>query len=219
MTYFHRDTVTQCYYLCCDSCFCAHMEFSRIWPHLCVSAELDRFLSFVSAFTFLSYFLRGQFVTYLMSDSIGDHKLLLLYDHRLAPWSLSFTQQQIPPPNPQFSRSPLRLFAQAVALKTTHSVWMFFSQARAAGYMFAFPSLSKAIFTSGTEQKESTLYESMQIRVGSSTLKPSAPLVCERRRELSWTKIYLFLQKGSFIQVYLLWSLLHFGTILHLQSR
>lgn len=109
--------------------------------------------------------------------------------------------------NPQFSRSPLRLFAQAVAPKTAHSVWMFFSQARAAGYMFAFPSLSKAIFTSGPKQKESMSYESMQIRVGSSTLKPSAPLVCAGRRGLSWTKMYLFLHEGSFIQVCLLWSL------------
>lgn len=48
---------------------------------------------------------------------------------------------------------------------------MFFSQAGAAGYMFAFARLSKATFTSGPEQKGSALYESMQIRVGRATLK------------------------------------------------
>lgn len=69
-------------------------------------------------------------------------------------------------PPSRFSRSPLRLFAQAVALKTALSFWMFFSQAGAAGSMFAFPSLSKATFTSGPEQKGSALSGSMQIRVG-----------------------------------------------------
>lgn len=69
-------------------------------------------------------------------------------------------------PPSRFSRSPLRLFAQAVALKTALSFWMFFSQAGAAGCVFAFPALSKATFTSGPEQKGSALSESMQIRVG-----------------------------------------------------
>lgn len=64
--------------------------------------------------------------------------------------------------SPLLSWSPLRLFAQAVAQKTAHSVWMFFSQARAAVYMFAFPPLSKATFTSGPKEKGSTVYESMQ---------------------------------------------------------
>lgn len=84
----------------------------------------------------------------------------------------------------QFSRSPLRLFAQAVALKTALSFWMFFSQAGAAGYMFAFAQLSKATFTSGPEQKGSALYESMQIRVGRTTLKVPVRYV-QARDELS----------------------------------
>lgn len=102
------------------------------------------------------------------------------------------------PAAPPLSWSPLRLFAQAVALKTAHSVWMFFSQARAAGYMFAFPPLSKATFTSGPEEKESTVYESMQAMVGSATLKLSARLVCAGRRGLSWCfYLFTFFVKGS----------------------
>lgn len=89
------------------------------------------------------------------------------------------------PAAPPLSWSPLRLFAQAVALKTAHSVWMFFSQARAAGYMFAFPLLSKATFTSGPEETENTVFESMQAMVCSATLKLSARLVCAGRRGLS----------------------------------
>lgn len=77
-------------------------------------------------------------------------------------------------PPSRFSRSPLRLFAQAVALKTALSFWMFFSQAGAAGYMFAFPGLSKATFTSGPRQRGSTLSESMQIRVGCTALRGPA---------------------------------------------
>lgn len=94
------------------------------------------------------------------------------------------------PSSPPTLMNPLRLFAQAVALKTAHSVWMFFSQARAAGYMFAFPPLSKATFTSGPEEKGSTVYESMQAIAGSATLKLSARLVCAGA-ELSW-RFYLF---------------------------
>lgn len=41
-----------------------------------------------------------------------------------APWSPSVSRQ-----HPPLSWSPLRLFAQAVALKAARSVWMFFSQA------------------------------------------------------------------------------------------
>ncbi|KAK1894496.1 RNA-binding protein asd-2, partial [Dissostichus eleginoides] len=40
--------------------------------------------------------------------------------------------------------------------------------ARAAGYMFAFPPLSKATFTSGPEEKGSTVYESMEAVVSLS---------------------------------------------------
>lgn len=98
------------------------------------------------------------------------------------------------PAAPPLSWSPLRLFAQAVAVKTAHSVWMFFSQARAAGYMFAFPPLSKATFTSGPEEKGSTVYESMQAIADSATLKLSARLVCAGRRVvLALFYIYFFL--------------------------
>lgn len=63
---------------------------------------------------------------------------------------------------------------------------MFFSQARAAGYMFAFARLSKATFTSGPGQKGGALYESMQTRVGRATLK--APVW--------YVQACLFLQDG-----------------------
>lgn len=60
---------------------------------------------------------------------------------------------------------------------------MFFSQASAAGYMFAFPALSKATFTSGPAERASALYESMRAAAGySATLKLSARLVCAGRR-------------------------------------
>lgn len=109
-------------------------------------------------------------------------------------------------PPPHFSCSPLRLFAQAVALKTAHSVWMFFSQARAAGYMFAFPPLSKATFTSGPEEKGTTVYESMQATAASSTLKLSAHLVCAGRRRLSRVLLFVyFLAKGTCIPLKLRW--------------
>lgn len=116
----------------------------------------------------------------------------------VAPWN--------PLHPPHFSCSPLRLFAQAVALKTAHSVWMFFSQARAAGYMFAFPPLSKATFTSGPEEKGTTVYESMQDTAASSTLKLSAHLVCASRRRLSRVLLFVyFLAKGTCIPLKLRW--------------
>lgn len=102
---------------------------------------------------------------------------------------------QSPGGAPPLSWSPLRLFAQAVALKTAHSVWMFFSQARAAGYMFAFPPLSKATFTSGpAERKGSTVYESMQGRGGQRYFETKCPFgMCRQARVvLALLFIYFF---------------------------
>lgn len=83
---------------------------------------------------------------------------------------------------------------------------MFFSQARAAGYMFAFPPLSKATFTSGPEEKGTTVYESMQATAASSTLKLSAHLVCAGRRRLSRVLLFVyFLAKGTCIPLKLRW--------------
>ena len=100
---------------------------------------------------------------------------------------------QSPGGAPPLSWSPLRLFAQAVALKTAHSVWMFFSQARAAGYMFAFPPLSKATFTSGpAERKGSTVYESMQGRGGQRYFETKCPFgMCRQAKGCPGAFIYL----------------------------
>lgn len=106
-------------------------------------------------------------------------------DRGPAVWNIG---PSLAPPNPSVPQqpptfmNPLRLFAQAVDLKTTHSVWMFFSQAGAAGYMFAFPPLSKTTFTSAAEEKGPSR---MEVCDGQLSFK-WAVLVCAGRRLSSW---------------------------------
>lgn len=146
-------------------------------------------------------FFKCRFVSYLtISNSDGSLKMLKSLCYMKGRTPAGSMKSLSHPAAPPLSWSPLRLFAQAVALKTAHSVWMFFSQARAAGYMFAFPPLSKATFTSGPEEKGSTVYESMQAMVGSATLKLSARSVCAGRRRLSWCfYLFTFFVKGACI--------------------
>lgn len=174
------------------------LRISQTLPSCCqVKLQRGALISFgfctINHFAGLVFF-KCRFVSYLtISNSGGSLKMLkslCCMKGGTPAGSMKPLSHPAAPP-PPLSWSPLRLFAQAVALKTAHSVWMFFSQARAAGYMFAFPLLSKATFTSGPEEKGSTVYESMQAMVGSATLKLSARLVCAGRRKLSW-RFYLF---------------------------